>query len=100
MLRTGASALPELYNSGDLELYNPCVWVIATVVSRAAEISRISSSEARANLATLLERVGDGGERVLIERRGKTPVALVSVDDFLRFQLLEELQSRSSEGRR
>lgn len=73
---------------------------IATVVPRPADIARISSSEARANLATLLERVGDGGERVLIERRGKTPVALVSVDDFLRFQLLEELQSRSGEGRR
>jgi prevent-host-death family protein len=53
-------------------------------VPRPAEILRISSSEARANLATLLERVGDGGERVLIERRGKAPVALVSVDDFLR----------------
>lgn len=69
-------------------------------MSRTSDIPRISSSEARANLATLLERVGNGGERVLIERRGKSPVALVSVDDFLRFQLLEELQSRSGDGRR
>jgi prevent-host-death family protein len=71
-----------------------------TCVSRPSDIPRISSSEARANLAALLERVGDGGERVLIERRGKSPVALVSADDFLRFQLLEALQSRSGDGRR
>lgn len=55
---------------------------------------RISSSEARANLAVLLEAVGEGGERVLIERRGKAPVALVSVDDLLRFQLLEGLRAK------
>jgi prevent-host-death family protein len=55
---------------------------------------RISSSEARANLALLLESVGDGHERVLIERRGKPPVALVSVEDMLRFQLLEDLERR------
>lgn len=62
------------------------------------KIRRISSSEARANLAVLLEAVGDRRERVLIERRGKTPVALVSVDDLLRYQMLEALQSRSSES--
>jgi prevent-host-death family protein len=54
----------------------------------------VSSSEARATLADLLERVGDDGERVLIERRGKPPVALLSVDDLLRFQLLEDLLER------
>lgn len=59
------------------------------------KIMRISSSEARANLAVLLEAVGDRRERVLIERRGKAPVALVSVDDLLRYQMLEALQSRS-----
>jgi len=68
-------------------------------VPRQREIRRISSSEARANLALLLESVGEGRERVLIERRGKSPVALVSVDDFLRFQLLEAMQTRSAENR-
>ena len=62
------------------------------------KIRRISSSEARANLAVLLEAVGDRRERVLIERRGKAPVALVSVDDLLRYQMLEALQLRSSES--
>ena len=67
-----------------------------TVGSR--KMRRVSSSEARANLAVLLEAVGDRRERVLIERRGKAPVALVSVDDLLRYQMLEALQSRSSES--
>jgi len=65
-------------------------------MARSRSIRRISSSEARANLALLLEAVGDGHERVLIERRGKSPVALVSVEDMLKFQLLEGLQARRS----
>ena len=63
-------------------------------MTRTRGLRRISSSEARANLALLLESVGDGRERVLIERRGKPPVALVSVEDMLKFQLLEGLQAR------
>ena len=63
-------------------------------------LRRIPSSELRANLAGLLGDVGDKGERILIERRGKPSVALVSVDDLLRFQLLENMQStRGGEGR-
>lgn len=57
-------------------------------------LRRVSSSEARATLADLLEQVGDEGERVLIERRGKPPVALLSVDDLQRYQLLEDLLER------
>lgn len=68
-------------------------------MSRQRAIRRISSSEARANLAVVLETVGEGGQRVLIERRGKAPVALVSVDDLLRFQMLEALQVRAADNR-
>jgi len=57
-------------------------------------LRRVSSSKARATLADLLEQVGDDGERVLIERRGKSPVALLSVDDLQRYQLLEDLLER------
>ena len=57
-------------------------------------LRRVSSSKARATLADLLEQVGDDGERVLIERRGKPPVALLSVDDLQRYQLLEDLLER------
>lgn len=67
-------------------------------MARQQEIRRISSSEARANLALVLETVGEGGARVLIERRGKAPVALVSVDDLLRFQMLEALQARAADS--
>jgi prevent-host-death family protein len=69
-------------------------------MARSSGIKRISSSDARANLADLLEEVGEGGQRVLIERRGKPPVALVSVDDLLRFQLLEGLQARRDKAKR
>jgi prevent-host-death family protein len=68
-------------------------------MARTSSLRRITSSEARANLALVLETVGERRERVLIERRGKSPVALVSVDDLLRFQLLEALQERSTERR-
>ena len=61
---------------------------------RDQKLRRIASSDLRANLADLLEEVGEGGARLLIERSGKAPVALVSVDDLLRFQLLEERHDR------
>jgi len=59
---------------------------------------RVPSSEARANLAELLELVGSGKQRVLIERRGKPPVALVSVDELLQFELLKESMERHGGG--
>ena len=68
------------------------------MTASSRKIVRISSSEARANLAVLLEAVGERRERVLIERRGKAPVALVSVDDLLRYQMLEALQARALES--
>lgn len=58
---------------------------------RSTELRRVPSSEARANLADLLRDAGDRGERILIERRGKPAVALLSVDDLLRYQLLEAM---------
>jgi prevent-host-death family protein len=76
------------------ELYNSCIRASVPPMSRSRSIKRISASEARANLADLLESVGEGNERVLIERRGKSPVALVSVDDLLTFELLEGLRVR------
>ena len=64
------------------------------IMPRERTLRRIASSDLRAKLADLLQEVGEGGARVLIERRGKAPVALVSVDDLLRFQLLEGLHAR------
>lgn len=51
----------------------------------------IPSSVARREWAHVLNRVGYGGERILVVRHFKRPVALVSVDDL---ELLEELEDR------
>jgi prevent-host-death family protein len=49
----------------------------------------VSISDARQSLADLCNRVAYGGERLLIARRGKSRVALVSVEDL---ELLEALE--------
>jgi prevent-host-death family protein len=50
----------------------------------------IPISDARQNLAELCNRVAYGGERLLIARRGKARVALVSVEDLELLELLED----------
>lgn len=47
-------------------------------------------SEARNNFPELLNRVGYGQERILIERHGKPVAALISVEDLNRLQALED----------
>ena len=46
----------------------------------------------RNNLADALNRVAYGGERIILERRGKGVAALVSVEDLA---LLEELENQA-----
>lgn len=50
----------------------------------------IPISDARQNLAELCNRVAYGGERLLIARRGKPRVALVSVEDLEMLEALED----------
>lgn len=50
----------------------------------------IPISDARQNLAELCNRVAYGGERLLIARRGKARVALVSVEDLEILEALED----------
>lgn len=50
----------------------------------------IPVSEARQNLAELCNRVAYGGERLVIARRGKGRVALVSAEDLELLQALED----------
>jgi len=52
--------------------------------SHAAKAKKISAAEAKAKLSELLARVAYGGDRYVIERRGKPVAALVSVDDLER----------------
>lgn len=52
---------------------------------------RIKASEARQDLADLLNRVAYSGERVVLHRRGKNVAALVSMEDL---ELLRSLEDR------
>jgi prevent-host-death family protein len=50
----------------------------------------VSIAKVRNNLADALNRAAYGGERVILERRGKPVAALVSMDDL---ELLEQLEN-------
>ena len=52
----------------------------------------VSIAEIRNNLADALNRAAYGGERVVLERRGKPVAALVSMDDL---ELLERLENET-----
>jgi prevent-host-death family protein len=54
-------------------------------------MTRLPVSRAREDLAEALNRVAYGGERIVLERRGRRVAAIVSVDDL---DLLEELEDR------
>ena len=53
-------------------------------------MDRISISSAREEFADALNRVAYGGERIILERRGKNIAGLVSVDDVKFLQRLED----------
>ena len=53
---------------------------------------RVSAAQAKARLPTLAAEVAYGGQRVVVERRGKPWVALVRVDDL---ELLEQHRTTS-----
>ncbi len=49
----------------------------------------ISMVEVRDNLAEVINRVAYGGERAVLQRRGKGVVAMVSMDDLTLLETLE-----------
>ncbi len=53
---------------------------------------QVGVHEIRGNLADVINRVAYGGERIILERRGKPVLALVSMEDL---ELLEEMENRS-----
>lgn len=57
----------------------------------------IPVTQARAELADLINRVVYGGERVVVTRHGKPLVALVSADDLRRLEELQELSQPAEE---
>ncbi|MEU1078734.1 type II toxin-antitoxin system Phd/YefM family antitoxin [Streptomyces sp. NPDC005908] len=57
----------------------------------------IPVTQARAELADLINRVVYGGERVVVTRHGKPLVALVSADDLRRLDELKDVPERAGE---
>ena len=53
---------------------------------------QVGVHEIRGNLADVINRVAYGGERIILERRSKPVLALVSMEDL---ELLEEMENRS-----
>ena len=54
-------------------------------------MSRLAASDAREHFAEILNRVAYGGDRVVVERRGKELAAIVSLDDL---KVLEAIEDR------
>jgi prevent-host-death family protein len=61
-------------------------------ILQMASSKRVSASEARAHFADVLDRVSQGGERVVIERRGKVLGAVVSRRDLEVLERVRELE--------
>ncbi|MEY9490084.1 prevent-host-death family protein [Streptomyces calvus] len=57
----------------------------------------IPVTQARAELADLINRVVYGGERVVVTRHGKPLVALVSADDLRRLEEVREVAEPAEE---
>jgi prevent-host-death family protein len=49
-------------------------------------VKRVNAAQAKAHFSALMAAVAYGGERYIIERRGKPLVALVSVDELERLE--------------
>jgi prevent-host-death family protein len=60
-------------------------------MTREISVTQLSVTQARAELADLVSRVGYSGERILLTRHGRPLAALVSVAD------LETLERRPAE---
>lgn len=59
------------------------------------DVARIGASEAREGFPEVVNRVAYGGERVIVERRGKELAAVVSMEDLrLLERLIEEEEDR------
>jgi len=55
-------------------------------------MTRLTASQLREDLATAINKVAFGGERIVLQRNNKDVAALVSVEDF---NLLRELEDRT-----
>lgn len=53
-------------------------------------MSTVPFSEARSHLTEIVNEVAYGGERVVVSRKGKKLVAIISLEDFEIFEALED----------
>jgi prevent-host-death family protein len=53
-------------------------------------MKNISTAEARTSFAHILNRAAYGGERVVVERRGKAMAAVVPIDDLIYIRAMED----------
>jgi prevent-host-death family protein len=53
-------------------------------------MAEIGVAEIRANLADVINRVAYGGERIVLQRRGKKVLAVVSMEDLALLQSMED----------
>ncbi len=58
----------------------------------------VSATDARNNFQELVNRVEYGRERILVQRRGKSVVAIIGIEDLKRLEALED--ARDSEALR
>src|SRR5882672_9250954 len=82
----------ELFNRTICQYCIECTFLLYYQLPAAEDVSmpriRIPATEAREKLADILNDVAFRGERVLLERHGKSIAAVVSVEDL---ELLERL---------
>jgi len=50
----------------------------------------VSAAEARTLFGELMARVSYGGERIIVKRRGKPLVAMISIEDLRRLEAMED----------
>jgi prevent-host-death family protein len=74
-----------------LFLYN-CGKVVTETKIRdeIRNMTTMTISDARNNLPELLNRVGYGQERILVERHGKPIAAIISLEDLRRLEAIED----------
>jgi antitoxin YefM len=61
--------------------YRKKIWTANLYLSDIPPMKTVSYTELRENLATLLDKVVDDQEAVLVERRGHETVALIAADE-------------------
>lgn len=67
-------------------------------IQEATELdTTVSIGEVKRDISELVNRVAYGHERIVLTSRGKPKAALVSLDDYARLQVQEEMEQRQSQ---